>query len=84
MLTWIMSNLGTIVITFFLILMVAGILWVLIRDHRSGRSSCGGSCGHCNVCNCGRRVSETEAAGNRAALERAMCEQAVRRKEKHL
>ncbi|MCR4788188.1 MAG: FeoB-associated Cys-rich membrane protein [Lachnospiraceae bacterium] len=45
-----MLNLGTILITILLILLIAGIILVLIKDKKQGRSSCGGSCAHCNMC----------------------------------
>jgi hypothetical protein len=50
MLTWIGSNIGTILISLLLILMVAGIINTLIKDKKNGKSCCGGSCAHCKGC----------------------------------
>ncbi|MBO4901547.1 MAG: FeoB-associated Cys-rich membrane protein [Lachnospiraceae bacterium] len=50
MLTWFMTNLGTIVVTFILVLIVACILFKLVRDKKQGRSSCGGNCAGCSSC----------------------------------
>ena len=47
MLTWLWSNLGTILISLGLILIVAGIIRGIIRDKAKGKSSCGGNCGCC-------------------------------------
>ena len=56
MLTWILANLGTIVITAVLIVIVACILHKIIKDKKHGRSSCGGNCAHCNMCKACREV----------------------------
>jgi hypothetical protein len=50
MISWIVGNIGTIIITFFLILMVAGIIISMIKDRKRGISSCGGNCAHCKMC----------------------------------
>ncbi|MBQ7583156.1 MAG: FeoB-associated Cys-rich membrane protein [Lachnospiraceae bacterium] len=50
MITWLTVNLGTILITVLLILMVTGIILSLIKDKKKGRSACGGSCAHCKGC----------------------------------
>ena len=47
MLRAIVENAGTIVVTLALIGLVAGIIHVLRRDKKRGKSSCGGQCGHC-------------------------------------
>ena len=47
MLTLIKDNAGTIGISLLLILLVLGILTVLHRDRKQGKSTCGGSCGSC-------------------------------------
>ena len=49
MISWIMGNIGTIIITFFLILMVAGIIISMVKDKKRGISSCGGNCAHCKI-----------------------------------
>lgn len=50
MISWIVGNAGTIIITILLILMVAGIIFYLIKEKKQGRSSCGGNCAHCKMC----------------------------------
>ncbi len=50
MLAFVAGNLGTILITLFLVLIVAGAVFSLINDKKKGRSSCGGSCAHCKMC----------------------------------
>lgn len=47
MLTWIFTNIATILISFALIIMVVGIIVVMRKDKKKGKSACGGSCGHC-------------------------------------
>ena len=60
MVTWIIGNIGTIVITLILILMVAGIIASLIRDKKQGKSSCGGNCAHCKGCTaCSAGIKQT-------------------------
>ena len=50
MISWLANNLGTIVISIILIVMVVFIIRKLINDKRQGISSCGGNCAHCNMC----------------------------------
>ena len=50
MLAFVTGNLGTILITLFLVLIVAGAIYSLVKDKRQGRASCGGSCAHCKMC----------------------------------
>ncbi|MEF9988726.1 MAG: FeoB-associated Cys-rich membrane protein [Christensenella sp.] len=47
MLSWISSNIATILITLALIGIVIGIVAVMRKDKKKGKSSCGGFCGHC-------------------------------------
>ena len=58
MLSWIMGNIGTIIISFFLILMVAGIIISMIKDKKRGISSCGGNCALCELCAACRRAEK--------------------------
>lgn len=48
--TFLAENLGTILISLLLILIVTAIIRKLIRDKKRGVSCCGGSCGHCAKC----------------------------------
>ncbi len=47
MLAWIAENIGTILITAALVLIVALIARKLIKDKKKGKSSCGCNCAHC-------------------------------------
>ncbi len=47
MLQWIEANLSTILICFALIVIVAMIIWHLVRQKKQGKSSCGCTCAHC-------------------------------------
>ena len=52
MLSWLISNLATILISLFLLLIVCAIVFKLVRDNRKGRYSCGcgSGCGGCAMC----------------------------------
>lgn len=47
MLSWIIANLATIIITLILVAVVVGIIIVMRKDKKKGKSPCGGNCGHC-------------------------------------
>lgn len=47
MLTWIMENMATIIISAVLIIMVAAVIASMVRGKRKGRSSCGCGCAGC-------------------------------------
>ncbi len=47
---WIATNLGTILISLFLVLIVSGIITSLVKNKKKGKSSCGCSCEHCKMC----------------------------------
>lgn len=56
MITWITANLGTIVVSLILIVIVAAVISKMIKDKRNGISSCGGNCAHCSMCaSCGKK-----------------------------
>ena len=50
MMAWLVGNLGTIVVTLFLIAIVTGIIHTMRKDKKQGRSACGGNCAHCKMC----------------------------------
>ena len=52
MLSWLISNLATILISLFLLLIICAIVLKLVRDKRNGRSSCGcgSGCVGCAMC----------------------------------
>ena len=53
MLHWLSSNLSTIVISLLLLAVIFLSVRYLIRQHKQGKHSCGGSCGACGACkNC--------------------------------
>ena len=47
MFSWIVNNLGTILITLVLIAVVAAIIRSLHKNHCAGKTSCGCNCAHC-------------------------------------
>lgn len=50
MLEWLASNLGTILISAGLIVIVALIIRLIVKDKKAGISSCGAKCGGCGAC----------------------------------
>ncbi|MGX8728199.1 MAG: FeoB-associated Cys-rich membrane protein [Lachnospiraceae bacterium] len=61
MLTWLIQNLGTILVTLALIFIVTRIILHLRKEKKQGCSSCGGNCSHCSACKMsqGDRLSGT-------------------------
>ena len=47
MLAWITENIGTILISAGLLLIVVLIIVKLVKDKKQGKSSCGCNCAHC-------------------------------------
>lgn len=47
MVSWLQTNIGSIVVVLFLLGMVALIVRRLILDKKAGKHICGGSCGSC-------------------------------------
>ena len=47
MLNWFAANLGTILISFILAVIVTLIVVYLLRQKKAGKSSCGANCAHC-------------------------------------
>ncbi len=47
MIHWIISNIATIIICLVVLAVVALAVFVLVRDKKQGKSSCGGNCGCC-------------------------------------
>ena len=47
MLDWFASNLGTILISLVLLVIVSLIVVYLLRQNKAGKSSCGANCAHC-------------------------------------
>lgn len=56
MLEWLAENIGTILITAGLIVIVALIIRSIVRDKKAGISSCGAKCGGCGACAHGRKM----------------------------
>ena len=50
MIAWLAENLGTILISIVLIVLVTVIIRNMIRDKKMGKSTCGGSCASCKMC----------------------------------
>ena len=47
MLDWFAANLGTILISLVLLVIVSLIVVYLLRQKKAGKSSCGAGCAHC-------------------------------------
>ena len=47
MLDWFAANLGTILISLVLLVIVSLIVVCLLRQKKAGKSSCGANCAHC-------------------------------------
>lgn len=61
---WIVYNLGTIIVCLILIAIVAAIIYSMIKDKRSGKSSCGGSCSSCPMGSACRSSSDKSEKGS--------------------
>ena len=79
MLNWLSENLVNIVIIAVLVLVVGFLIRGLVRDHKAGKSSCGGNCASCG--GCGRHASaavipeedKTRLIQTRVGVEGMMC-----------
>ncbi len=47
MLAWLSANISTIIISLVLLLIVAAIIYKLVKDKKKGKHSCGCDCAHC-------------------------------------
>ncbi len=47
MLAWLAENIATIIISLILLLVVAAIVFKLVKDKKKGKSTCGNNCAHC-------------------------------------
>lgn len=45
--TWLVSNLGTIIVVLIVAAVVAAVFLSMIKDKKSGKSSCGCGCENC-------------------------------------
>ena len=50
MLAWFSTNLINIALTAAVILIVGLLIFVMVRDKKTGKSSCGCGCGGCEAC----------------------------------
>ena len=50
MIAWLQANIGTVLICAALVAVVTLIIVGMVRDHRKGKSSCGGCGGGCAGC----------------------------------
>ena len=65
MITWLAENLGTILISIVLIVLVAVVIRSVIRDKKMGKSTCGGSCASCRMCAACRQSGKTSNVNGR-------------------
>jgi hypothetical protein len=47
MLSWLLENIATVVISVLLVLTVAAVLYITVRSGKKGKSACGCGCGSC-------------------------------------
>ena len=66
MLEWLASNLGTILISAGLIVIVALIIRLIVKDKKAGISSCGAKCGGCGACAMAGKCHGGSACGGSA------------------
>lgn len=45
--SWIISNIGTIIVIVAVVAIVAGVIISILRDKKAGKSTCGSNCAHC-------------------------------------
>lgn len=50
MITWLIGNMGNIIVSLILIVIVTAVIRKLIKDKKNGISSCGGNCKSCGMC----------------------------------
>lgn len=50
MLTWLISNLATVIITIVLAAVVTAVIVYMRREKKRGNHSCGGNCAGCSAC----------------------------------
>ena len=45
--TWLMQNIGTIIVFLILVLILGSIVFCMVRAKKKGKSTCSGGCAHC-------------------------------------
>ena len=56
MLSFILENIATIIVSAVLLIIIAGVIFKMVSDRKKGKSSCGGACGCCPMSeNCAGR-----------------------------
>ena len=50
MLAWLFANLINIALVAAIVLIVALLIYVMVRDRRAGKAPCGGNCASCGQC----------------------------------
>ena len=58
MTSWILNNLGNIVVSLILIAIVTAAIFKLIKDKKNGISSCGANCANCEMCSSCQRADK--------------------------
>lgn len=61
MLAWLMNNLINIVICVVLVMVMGGIVLHMIRNRRTGKTSCGCGCDGCSACAAGCATQSTSS-----------------------
>lgn len=57
---------GTIIVLAVVIAVAAAIIFKMVKDKRSGKSSCGGDCAHCGGCSACSSQNNTHISGKDA------------------
>lgn len=50
MISWLSANIGTILVLAIVVAIAAGAVFVIRKDKKNGKSSCGGNCAACGGC----------------------------------
>ena len=70
MLSWLSDNLVNIALVAAIVLIVACLIHVMVRDRRAGKAPCGGNCASCGACRDGASCGSCAAAKEKTTAHR--------------
>ena len=70
MLSWLSANLVNIALIAAIVLIVALLIRVMIRDRRAGKAPCGGNCASCGACHGCKGCSQCAAVDTGTLITR--------------
>ena len=70
MLLWLSDNLVNIALVAAIVLIVAWLIRVIIRDRRAGKAPCGGNCASCGACRSCASCSRCSGVEERRTADR--------------